>query len=590
MPDPTLLDDNGNPIQQQGGLLDDNGNPIGSSNDTLKAPPAQPGFLSEAYQGAKDSILGLLHMKDTPPINSVEDMKNTNMHPMEDSMVQSVKNMGSSLSDAAISSGMVPDKMMRGVSTPKYNTLQNLGLAGANVADLAGLPAAESLTDAYQGNPGRGLGKMAVGSALLYGMGRAPAPEADKAIESPDVMSAQPEVPVGPQSTFDAKTGAYILPDKGTTTTPEKSIFTDKDTTKPLYTATQKLDINFANDVDKSMWIVSTSQPGPKYSKALNHIVDQTGVSPERAVELSKEFNNYVKLEMKGKESGAHDMPAVFGAESPDTAPVETSQEMRVPGPVNPKTGRSNIALGGADPEAITMLQSLYSKDRFGTVLKESVQNASDEHAISGRSGEKTPIRILFGESDEHPITKQPAKSFTIRDTGRGLTPDQIYTILTDVGKSGKREEGKAAGGFGFAKLAPTTLGDYKVRMESTVKEGGHNVKYTFEGTPEQLKNQVKGVPLNAETNKAPTGLKVKTWFPEDKHIHYENYIKDLGETSHGLGTTIEHASNYSPNTNAHDKWLDFQNDPNKWDETPNNVNTITPPAPETLQASFDVP
>src|SRR5678810_69836 len=118
------------------------------------------------------------------PVHNIEELKNTILHPMEDSMVQSVKNVGGALSDAAISSGMDPDKMMRGVSPPKYNTLKNLGLAGANIVDLAGIPAAEGLTDAYEGHPARGLGRVAAGGAIAYGLGRAHAPEATKVLET----------------------------------------------------------------------------------------------------------------------------------------------------------------------------------------------------------------------------------------------------------------------------------------------------------------------------------------------------------------------------------------------------------------------
>src|SRR5678816_2156257 len=109
---PILLDDNGNPISSSSeNLLDDNGNPI-SSSPNLAAPPEQPGALSELYQGAKETVQGLFGMKPEP-IHNIEELKNTNLHPMEDSMVQSVKNAGGALSDAAISSGMVPDKLMR---------------------------------------------------------------------------------------------------------------------------------------------------------------------------------------------------------------------------------------------------------------------------------------------------------------------------------------------------------------------------------------------------------------------------------------------------------------------------------------------
>lgn len=536
--------------------------------------------------------------------------------------------------------------------------------AVANTVDLTGLPGTPTLDALRQGKNARALGLATAGAGLVYGLGKAHAgteelptkptiaPNAAKAIETPFLES---------QGIIKGKEPLNLPPDTGTPIV-KKGLPKDMPV-KPLYTTTDKYDINFANDVDKSMWVVSTSQPGPKYNTALQYIMDQTGVSKERAVELSKEFNNYVRLEMKGKESGTHDMPAVYGAvdepqemrippkepitanfnsknptewtretiddmnEYPDLSKsgeqtikdvinspeneqhrkqqifqwfgenrntyrdrpwfmaarkmlndprfsaneiiqflqdsgadtrfrntrLEEPQQMKVPGPTNPDTGTSNVAMGGGSPRVLQVLgSSLYSNDRPTVVVKELLQNALDEHKIAGVS---TPVRVLFRESDSSPVG--PGKSVTVADNGRGLTPEQIYTIFSDVGETGKAGEVSAAGGFGFAKAAPMLSGDY-VRVESVVKTAKGKVRYKFEGNPRELINQAVGVPLERITvpNDTPTGLKVTTYFPDKTYLYRaEDFLKNMVQRSKNISSNVDFKSDYGGSLGV-DEWI----------------------------------
>lgn len=239
--------------------------------------------------------------------------------------------------------------------------------------------------------------------------------------------------------------------------------------------------------------------------------------------------------------------------------PPETPSEMRVPG-TRVGGGMENIAIGPAmeDTRILDVLgTALYTQDRPSTVVKELFQNSSDEMKITGNS---SPIRVLFRNSAEHPTTQANAKSIVIKDFGRGLTPEQLYTIFTDVGKTGKGNEPLASGGFGFAKAAPLLGGDY-VRVRSVVQdpESGSKVAYSFEGNPEQLKNQTVGVPVRDELvdDSTPTGMEVEVYFPEDKSFYSaENMLKIVTENSPHI-KNVQFYEDYYPSSRYAQEFLE---------------------------------
>ncbi len=213
-----------------------------------------------------------------------------------------------------------------------------------------------------------------------------------------------------------------------------------------------------------------------------------------------------------------------------------TPQEMKVKGVREGEGGLENVAVGGADPRVLDVLgSSLYTKPRPVVTMKELLQNAIDEHRISKT---KSPIRVLVRDHVKNPLTGEESNAITVRDRGRGLTPEEIYTVFTDVGKTGKAGIESASGGFGFAKAAPFLGGKY-VQVESVVlNEAGQKVKYTFQGDPAMLKNQVRGVPLNREVvdPNTPTGLQVTTHFPKDTGTYSAEEIAKNMATMAGKG------------------------------------------------------
>lgn len=205
-----------------------------------------------------------------------------------------------------------------------------------------------------------------------------------------------------------------------------------------------------------------------------------------------------------------------------------------------------NVAMGGADPRVLDVLgSSLYSKRPELIAAKELLQNAIDEHKISGS---KEPIRTLFNHYDK--LNGENSPSIEIGDRGRGLTKEQIYTVLTDVGKTGKLDEAAASGGFGFAKASPMLGGKYS-RFESVVDEGGKRVRHTFEGTPEQLKNQEEGVPIKTEVvdPNTPTGFRAKVYYDDNASLHSaKEFTKAIGESSHDMPSSIHVLESFGEN------------------------------------------
>lgn len=491
---------------------------------------------------------------------------------------------------------------------------------------------------------GKAKGAVELSGGLL---GALHAPETKRAVESEpsitpdDVPPSDVSGQLPPGVKFDAKSGGYILPGK--------DIELPKPQNKPIsfYGTRGKYDITFNNEVDKALWTVANSPPGPKYNSALETVKAASGQTPEQAIQLAKDFKKYVKNYLSNQEPGEHNIPQIYGAEKPQehaapvystsfgdegpidtsgfspahkyllrellrthhvkkiedlpphivksyfdidmpdnysplsdepfmdfkpgdimkvtprytapwaepynpklnasyfkwarggvkfehldtSSPIDTPQEMRVP-------GSSNVAMGGASPKVLKILgSSLYSNDRPTTVVKELLQNSLDEHKIAGS---KEPIKIAFGEEDVNPQTQAPSKSVTVKDRGRGLTKDQLYNVFTDLGESGKGNEESAAGGFGFAKAASLLSGDY-AHVISVVDTPKGRMKYTFEGNPHDLMNQAKGVPIFEEKTTEPTGLTVKTYFPGDSQLYNaRSFVTQLGEQSHGLNSPLE--------------------------------------------------
>jgi hypothetical protein len=250
---------------------------------------------------------------------------------------------------------------------------------------------------------------------------------------------------------------------------------------------------------------------------------------------------------------------------TPITDDLVTPQEMRVPGTMSEQSGLPNLAMGGAEPEVLDALgTSLYARDPEITSARELTQNAVDEHLISSQSA---PVRAAIIHKTTIPQTQgEEGKSFIIRDYGRGMTPDQLYTKFSNLGQSGKDAEEGARGGFGFAKASPFLGGRY-MEVTSVVDENGQKVTYHFRGTPEEFKAQQTGVEMNRDVvdSKTPTGTSVQVWYGNKARVYaLDSTLRNLWKGSSSNPSPLRIAniydeSNYSPDE-MHDYLINQNN------------------------------
>jgi signal transduction histidine kinase len=146
------------------------------------------------------------------------------------------------------------------------------------------------------------------------------------------------------------------------------------------------------------------------------------------------------------------------------------------------RTAEGGIKLGFDESLGDTLGSNLYKGKAAPTIIREAVQNAKD-------AAEKTGGEVHVVITDDGKII--------VRDTGIGMTREQIDTVYTDLGGSGKRDEADASGGFGVAKAAFLLARGTKQKTVTVALDPitGQKKRITFESTPEQIK---KGLPPEA--------------------------------------------------------------------------------------------
>lgn len=234
---------------------------------------------------------------------------------------------------------------------------------------------------------------------------------------------------------------------------------------------------------------------------------------------------------------------------------------------------------------------SLYSGDIAKIASKELVQNAVDAVRPLGDKGK---IRVIFDESgnmkrprkadgttdyDAEPSVDHPTDYPYVRvmDNGPGMTEDQIATVFTNLGESGKRTDASASGGFGLAK-ASFLLGGKWAKLESVAREAdGHLYKHIYEGDRKDIAN---GIELKSERvpEGTPTGVSVTTHFDHKSEMYSaRRYIKELLSNSTRPG--------HADVGNSYDYNLT-----NPWSDTPWSGKTNYPPSLITDENSHVIP
>ncbi len=175
----------------------------------------------------------------------------------------------------------------------------------------------------------------------------------------------------------------------------------------------------------------------------------------------------------------------------------------------------------GADIKSLGKIlgSSLYSGDINTIATKELLQNSIDAIREQGPKGK---IRVTFNK---------PEGFLEINDNGRGLTPDEITSIFTDLGSSGKRGSEEAIGGFGLAKAAPLLGGEYSdVTSVARDPKTGKYIETTFSGSPDEL---LEGVQLKTkEVPPGPTGTRVRVYTKDNDFYAAKNFTRRISENS----------------------------------------------------------
>ena len=241
-------------------------------------------------------------------------------------------------------------------------------------------------------------------------------------------------------------------------------------------------------------------------------------------VELKPEIKPEIKSEIKPE---IPEIPTTF---KPDPLAGFQDIEMMARTDKGIKIGADVGSLGKV------LGSSLYQGDIRRIATKELMQNSIDATRHLGPEG-----RVSVDIGDDY---------ISVADNGKGLTRDELETVFTDLGSSGKRNDAEAVGGFGLAKAAPL-LGGKKVEVKTVaVEPNGQKFEHSFSGTPEELLEgvNVDSIPVPPDT---PTGTHVKTFVPSDVPFYdTRQFIENVRSNSHGYQGRIV-GDGYSPLSEA---------------------------------------
>lgn len=214
----------------------------------------------------------------------------------------------------------------------------------------------------------------------------------------------------------------------------------------------------------------------------------------------------------------------------------------------------------GANPEILgKILASGYKGNMPQVVTKELLQNAID--AVRHK-GPLADVKVTFNEGSNYTryqnlqeqakkgelrdwqketlaqFKKNPPKRvepyIEVADNGNGLTREQIDTVYTDLGESGKRDDTTAVGGFGIAK-ASYLIGSERVEVSSVARDAdGKLYEHSFSATPDEILHgfEVKTKPVPEGT---PTGTKTRVFFKDtDDFYSARKFAGSVGRYSTG--------------------------------------------------------
>lgn len=193
----------------------------------------------------------------------------------------------------------------------------------------------------------------------------------------------------------------------------------------------------------------------------------------------------------------------------------------------------------GADVTSLGNIlgSSLYSRGATGVITKELMQNSYD--AIRGVPGGKVNVR-----------TSDKGKWVEVSDNGKGMTADDLATVFTDLGASGKRNEATASGGFGLAKAAPLMMSDkLELKTVSIDPKTGQKMEHIFNTSKADLLGEGSDVTSRPVPNDTPTGTTIRAYLGEGyQGYQAREFIRNANRSVNAPGEVhAEDESAYSP-------------------------------------------
>jgi hypothetical protein len=173
-------------------------------------------------------------------------------------------------------------------------------------------------------------------------------------------------------------------------------------------------------------------------------------------------------------------------------------------------------------------LSTGYSQPLPGIMVREGLQNALDAMKAVG-GGE------IYVEVNENGIT--------VSDKGKGMTLEQLKTVYKDLNESGKIDEAGATGGKGVGK-ASYMLGGGRFSAETVVKEKGKKIRYTLEGTPDELMENynimAEDVPMDTQTGTSFTTEFTPEQQASSGQYYANNMLSNIQNFSRNIPVSIK--------------------------------------------------
>jgi len=170
----------------------------------------------------------------------------------------------------------------------------------------------------------------------------------------------------------------------------------------------------------------------------------------------------------------------------------------------------TNLSIG--DPRVIVdiLTKRLYSKP-VDTSLKEYLTNALEANI---ENGNKQPVEIILP-------TQLNNYTCTIRDYGKGLSPDQMKNVFMSLGTSTKRHTDNLVGGFGIGSKSA-----FSFSTTFLINSYYNNQKYSY--ICELADGNIKLTQLDISKSFDPSGLEIKLIIPSHKTYGLQDYLKEL--------------------------------------------------------------